>query len=78
MGGNGKTPTVINIQKRLIALGYNVHVVTRGYLGYVKGPYKVNQLKDNFKKVGDEALLISKNGTTWVSKKNIKGFEKHI
>ena len=76
MGGNGKTPTVINIQKRLIALGYNVHVVTRGYLGYVKGPYKVNQLKDNFKKVGDEALLISKNGTTWVSKKKYKGIRK--
>ena len=76
MGGNSKTPTVINIQKKLIQLGYNVHVVTRGYQGNCIGPHKVNHLKDDFYKVGDEALLISKNGKTWVSKKKYKGIKK--
>ena len=76
IGGNGKTPSVINFQKKFIKLKYDVHVVTRGYLGSEKGPHKVNNIKDDINKVGDEALLLSRNGTTWVSKKKYKGIEE--
>ena len=76
LGGNGKTPSVINFQKKFLKLKYDVHVVTRGYLGSEKGPHKVNNIKDDINKVGDEALLLSKNGTTWVSKKKFKGIEE--
>ena len=76
LGGNGKTPTVINFQKKFTKLKYDVHVITRGYLGSEKGPHKVDNIKDEISKVGDEALLLSKYGTTWVSKKKYKGIEE--
>ncbi|WMY94843.1 MAG: tetraacyldisaccharide 4'-kinase [Arsenophonus sp.] len=58
VGGNGKTPFVIWLVKKLSLKGYNVGVVSRGYAGKAKSyPILVNK---NFltEETGDEPALI--------------------
>jgi len=66
IGGTGKTPFSIQTYKILEILGYKPVFLTRGYRGLTKGPILVNK-SHNYKDVGDEALLLSKVGTTIVS-----------
>ena len=66
IGGTGKTPFSIQTYKILEILGYKPVFLTRGYRGLTKGPILVNK-SHNHKDVGDEALLLSKVGTTIVS-----------
>ena len=66
IGGTGKTPFSIQTYKILEILGYKPVFLTRGYKGLTKGPILVNK-SHNHKDVGDEALLLSKVGTTIVS-----------
>ena len=66
IGGTGKTPFSIQTYKILEILGYKPVFLTRGYRGLAKGPILVNK-SHNHKDVGDEALLLSKVGTTIVS-----------
>jgi tetraacyldisaccharide 4'-kinase len=66
IGGTGKTPFSIQTYKILDILGYKPVFLTRGYRGLTKGPILVNK-SHNHKDVGDEALLLSKVGTTIVS-----------
>ena len=66
IGGTGKTPFSIQTYKILETLGYKPVFLTRGYRGLTKGPILVNK-SHNHKDVGDEALLLSKVGTTIVS-----------
>ena len=67
IGGAGKTPVAMAIAKILIRDGVNVHFLTRGYKGSLKGPVEVNSKIHNFEDVGDEALLLSKISKTWIS-----------
>ena len=79
VGGTGKTPYAIYTYKILRELGYNPVFLTRGYKGTHKGPIEVNK-SHTFKDIGDEALLLSKIGTTIVSKNRCLGakfIEKH-
>ena len=73
IGGAGKTPFVIYLTKILKKKKINVHIVSRGYLGKLNGPIKVNIKKHSAKDVGDEALLLAKETNTWISKINLKG-----
>ena len=66
IGGTGKTPFSIQTYKILEILGYKPVFLTRGYRGLTKGPILVNK-SHNHRDVGDEALLLSKVGTTIVS-----------
>lgn len=66
IGGTGKTPFSIQTYKILEILGYKPVFLTRGYRGLTKGPILVKK-SHNHKDVGDEALLLSKVGTTIVS-----------
>ena len=59
IGGAGKTPVAMAIAKILMRDGINVHFLTRGYGGSLKGPVKVNPKIHNFEDVGDEALPVS-------------------
>ena len=72
VGGTGKTPFSIYTYKLLKNLGYNPVFLTRGYGGFKKGPLEVIN-KHHFQDVGDEALLLSKVGTTIVSKNRSLG-----
>ena len=71
-GGSGKTPFVIYLTN-LLKKKINIHIVTRGYLGKLNGPIKVDKNKHTFKDVGDEALILSQSATTWVSKNKYEG-----
>jgi tetraacyldisaccharide 4'-kinase len=68
LGGTGKTPTVIEIVTRLIALGKNPHVVSKGYKGKLIGPVIVDPSIHTANDVGDEPLLLAAFAPTWVSK----------
>ena len=79
VGGTGKTPFSIYTYNLLKNLGYNPVFLTRGYGGLKKGPLEVNN-SHHFKDVGDESILLSKVGTTIVSRNRSLGakfIEKH-
>ena len=79
VGGTGKTPFSIYTYKLLKNLGYNPVFLTRGYGGLKKGPIEVNS-SHHFQDIGDESILLSKVGTTIVSRNRSLGakfIEKH-
>ena len=67
VGGTGKTPFSIYTFKLLKNLGYNPVLFNRGYGGLKKVPIEVNN-SHHFQDVGDESILLSKVGTTIVSR----------
>jgi tetraacyldisaccharide 4'-kinase len=67
LGGAGKTPVVIAISKILKNLGYQPHIISRGYGAVIRQVTKVDSTKHDYLNVGDEPLLLSKNAPTWVS-----------
>ncbi len=72
-GGSGKTPFVIYLTNLLKKKKINVHIISRGYLGKLRGPTQVDIKKHSYKDVGDEALLLAKETNTWVSKNRFEG-----
>lgn len=58
-GGSGKTPLVLTLARELIARGHQPVILSRGYGGSVKGPYRVCP-EDSAESVGDEPLLIAR------------------
>lgn len=66
LGGTGKTPVAIYLQKSLRRLGVNAHVLTRGYGGQLKGPVPVTP-RHTSEDVGDEPLLLARSGPVWVA-----------
>lgn len=66
MGGTGKTPVAIYLLKSLRRLGINAVGLTRGYGGKEKGPVTVNETH-TAADVGDEPLLLARNGPVWVA-----------
>lgn len=66
-GGAGKTPIVMELAARLMAQGYNPHVITRGYGGDLRGPVRVDPARHDARAVGDEALLIASVCPVWVA-----------
>lgn len=67
VGGAGKTPVALSVIARLQEAGLQVHALTRGYGGSEKGPTKVSLDRHTSSNVGDEALLLAAQTTTWVS-----------
>ena len=72
-GGSGKTPFAIYLANLLKKKKINTHIVSRGYLGKLRGPIKVNLKKHSSNDVGDEALLLANETDTWVSKNKFEG-----
>jgi tetraacyldisaccharide 4'-kinase len=66
-GGTGKTPTALALAAMLQAMGETPHIVTRGYGGRQKSPHRVQE-NDDWRHVGDEALLLAAAAPTWVSR----------
>src|SRR5439155_26955630 len=72
-GGAGKTPVALALSAWLLDHGVRVHVVTRGYGGYLRGPIRVDPSRHDALEVGDEALLLAARTPCWVARDRVAG-----
>ena len=75
VGGNGKTPTAMKIRSLLQNLGHKPHILSKGYKSNVKGPHLVDPKIDSFLDVGDEPLMMSFYGPTWIARNRRAGIK---
>lgn len=73
VGGAGKTPTAIALANRLKQNELNVHFLTRGYLGRLQGPLRVDLGHHDASDVGDEPMLLAAHAPTWIAKNRAAG-----
>ena len=71
-GGTGKTPLVLHLCERLLAMGHHPVALTRGYGGRHAGPHWVTNT-DTADDVGDEALLLVRRVPTLVARDRAEG-----
>lgn len=67
LGGAGKTPTVLALGDALARAGHTPFVITRGYGGRIKGPHRVDPLRDQAADTGDEALVLARRLPTIIA-----------
>ena len=72
VGGTGKTPFCLMLQRLLAAEGIEAQFLARGYGGSIKGPISVNA-QHTADEVGDEAVLLARAAPTWVSRDRAAG-----
>jgi tetraacyldisaccharide 4'-kinase len=72
-GGAGKTPTVLELGRRLAAMGHRPHLLCRGYGGRERGPLRVDLVRHDAAAVGDEALLLAEAAPTWIARHRLDG-----
>lgn len=72
-GGAGKTPVAQAIARHMIAQGVNVHFLSRGYGGKLKGPVRVVPGIHDAADVGDEPLLLAGMAPCWVAANRVAG-----
>ena len=77
-GGSGKTPVALALIALLQQRGAEVHALTRGYGGRLKGPVRVDLARHSALEVGDEALLLAERAPTWVAARRPAGAEAAI
>lgn len=77
MGGAGKTPTALALYDLLQPVFKEIHFVTRGY-GRKKCQVMKASPHHSYKEVGDEAILLSRKGTTWVGAQRNKSLSKCV
>ncbi len=73
VGGAGKTPVVMCLARCLVSRGVQVHLLSRGYGGILKGPVLVDPSGHDFREVGDEPLLLSDIAPTWIARDRAAG-----
>ncbi len=64
LGGAGKTTVTLDLSRRLVARGWGVHVLLRGYGGSARGLHWVDP-DEPASIAGDEALLHAAIAPTW-------------
>ena len=67
-GGAGKTPTTLALAQLLRAMGHTPHILTRGYGASKKTTAHHVTTADDWRSVGDEALLLAQTAPTWVGR----------
>ncbi len=72
VGGTGKTPFCLMLQRLLTAEGIEAQFLTRGYRGALAGPVAVDA-RHTAEDTGDEALLLAAAAPTWVAKNRAAG-----
>lgn len=72
-GGAGKTPVAQAIARHMISRGVDVHFLSRGYGGKLKGPERVVPGIHEAADVGDEPLLLAATAPCWVSADRVAG-----
>lgn len=73
LGGSGKTPVVLALAERLQNSGIEVHILSHGYRGRLKGPVRVDPRRHTVGDVGDEALVAARTAPTWVARDRVEG-----
>lgn len=68
LGGAGKTPVARAILARLRARGVDAHSLSRGHGGSLKGPLRVDPAAHTYREVGDEPLLLARDGAAWIAR----------
>jgi tetraacyldisaccharide 4'-kinase len=72
-GGAGKTPVAQAVARHMISQGVEVHFLSRGYGGRLKGLVRVAPDVHNATDVGDEPLLLAGTAPCWVSADRVAG-----
>jgi tetraacyldisaccharide 4'-kinase len=72
-GGAGKTPVAQAIARHMIAQGVEVHFLSLGYGGKLKGPVRVVPGVHDAAQVGDEPLLLAATAPCWVAADRVAG-----
>jgi tetraacyldisaccharide 4'-kinase len=73
VGGTGKTPTTIAIAQMLTSRGIAVHIVSRGYGGFLQAVTQVDPRSHRADETGDEPLLMAAFAPTWVANERVEG-----
>ena len=76
-GGNGKTPLCLFLAQEFAARGLKPAILSRGYGGSERGPYRVNPA-DSAAHVGDEPLLMAQSCSVpvYISRSRVRGAKK--
>lgn len=72
VGGTGKTPFAMMLQRLLAAAGIEAQFLTRGYGGSLAGPVRVDA-QHTAEETGDEALLLAQVAPAFVAKNRAAG-----
>jgi tetraacyldisaccharide 4'-kinase len=73
VGGSGKTPVAREVLARLKALGVQAHGLSRGYGGKLEGPVRVDPERHSSEDVGDEPLMLARDGPFWIARDRAEG-----
>ncbi|NWG92888.1 MAG: tetraacyldisaccharide 4'-kinase [Parvularculaceae bacterium] len=72
LGGVGKTPFALALNRLLKERGITAHFQSRGHGGTLRGPVRVDP-QHGAAEVGDEALLLAREAATFVAKNRRRG-----
>ncbi len=73
VGGSGKTPVARELLSRLRGMGVDAQGLSRGYGGSLAGPVRVDPARHTAAEVGDEPLMLARDGPVWISRDRIAG-----
>jgi len=73
MGGSGKTPVARELLRRLRLQGIDAHGLSRGYGGREAGPLQVDLERHTAAEVGDEPLMLARDGAVWIARDRVAG-----
>jgi tetraacyldisaccharide 4'-kinase len=73
MGGAGKTPVVREIRRRLAERGLAAYALSRGHGGRSPGPLRVDPSIHGAHHVGDEPLMLARDGPVWIARDRLAG-----
>jgi tetraacyldisaccharide 4'-kinase len=68
VGGSGKTPVAREVLRRLRESGVDAHGLSRGYGGSEAGPLRVDPASHAAAEVGDEPLMLARDGAFWIAR----------
>lgn len=68
LGGTGKTPITQAVRDYYVSKGLRAASLSRGYRGSLEGAHRVDPARHTAAETGDEPLMLSASGETWISK----------
>lgn len=73
LGGAGKTPVTDAVRAHYVSQGIRAASLSRGYRGSLEGAHRVDSAMHTAAEVGDEPLMLSMSGESWISKDRPEG-----